>query len=197
MQRMQQKLVSRSCIALALCLSACASTRVDAEWKEPQFHGSSLAGARVYVGCQANEPVLAQLCKDRVAAELRARGATALVAEAGRVDAATAARDSGASASLLLQISAVEARAGTPFSIGIGGFGVGSGGFGGGIGVGVPLGGGPTELGYAADGTLTDIASGRVMWSGRARAGASGNLNAQVEDLARTLVERVQQAGFL
>jgi hypothetical protein len=87
---------------------------------------------------------------------------------------------------------------GPTIGIGIGGFG---GGYrsGGGVGFGMsaPIGGaGPAETGYGATASLTDVASGRLMWSARASAPPSSDVGRQLSDLAVLLLDAARQAGF-
>ena len=110
------------------------------------------------------------------------------------------ARQSGAAAVLRSVVSAESAVVPPPPSVGIsiGGFG-GSYRGGGGIGFGVaaPLGGsGPADIGYAASAALTDVPSGRLMWSGRASAAPSRDAGAQMATLAMLLLDAARQSGF-
>jgi hypothetical protein len=87
---------------------------------------------------------------------------------------------------------------GPSIGIGIGGFG-GSYRSGGGVGFGVsaPLGGaGQAETGYAANASLTDVASGRLMWSARASAPPSSDVAQQLSTLATVLLDAARQAGL-
>jgi hypothetical protein len=82
--------------------------------------------------------------------------------------------------------------------IGIGGFG---GGYysGGGVGIGVaaPIGGGgPATTGFSMGAALTDTASGQLMWSARASASPSSDVNAQLATMAAQLFEAARQSGL-
>ncbi len=57
-------------------LTACASTTLDAQWRDPQVPGSYLRGARVLVTCEAGDLTVKKVCEDQLVAELTARGAT-------------------------------------------------------------------------------------------------------------------------
>ena len=61
-------------------VGGCASTRVQAQWTDPSFAGQSLRGATVLVVCDASDAALTRLCKDHLAAQVAAAGATPIVA---------------------------------------------------------------------------------------------------------------------
>jgi len=87
---------------------------------------------------------------------------------------------------------------GPTIGIGIGGFG-GSYRSGGGVGFGMsaPIGGaGPAETGYAATASLTDVASGRLMWSAQASAPPSSDVGQQLSTLATLLLDAARQTGL-
>jgi hypothetical protein len=191
-----------------LALAGCATSQLNAQWSDPQFAGKSLRGAKILVACQAVDPTLRRVCAERSAAKLAALGAMPLVApEGSEVDAAMVtdallqtARGAGAVAlwRTTLTPEAASASPGPSIGIGIGGFG---GGYrsGGGVGFGVsgPVGGaGALEIGYSANGSLTDVASGRMMWSARATAPPSSDLNQQLNTLAQLLADSARQAGL-
>jgi hypothetical protein len=197
-------------MGLALLLAGCAGSRINAQWSDPQFAGQPARGAKVLVACQASEPTLRRICADRMAAKLAALGAMpVLVPDNGDVGDATAlteaallqaARSAGASALWRTQLApeVVAVEPGPSIGIGIGGFG-GSYRSGGGVGFGVsaPLGGaGPAETGYAANASLTDVASGRLMWSAHASASPSSDVGQQLSELAALLLDAARQAGF-
>jgi len=197
-------------ILCALLLAGCAGSRINAQWSDPQFAGQPQRGAKVLVACQAGEPTLRRICADRMAAKLAMLGAVPVLApdssdatEAVAPNEAAllqAARSAGAVALLRTQLSAevVAVAPGPTIGIGVGGFG-GSYRSGGGVGVGVsaPLGGaGPAETGYAATASLTDVASGRLMWSARASAPPSNAVDQQLSTLATLLLDAARQAGL-
>lgn len=80
-------------------------------------------------------------------------------------------------------------------TLGIGGFGFGRN-VGGGVGVAAPIGGGEVSNGYAANGRITDVASGRLMWTARASAPPSSDLNAQLADLSKSVMDAASNAGL-
>jgi hypothetical protein len=199
-------------LALAglLLLAGCATSRVNAQWSDPQFAGQPARGAKVLVACQATDPTLRRICADRTAAKLASLGVLPLLApdngDVGDAAAANeaallqAARRAGAVALLRTSLAPEVAVAapGPSIGIGIGGFG-GSYRSGGGVGIGVsaPLGGaGPVETGYGATASLTDVASGRLMWSARASAVPSSDISQQLATLATLLLDAARQAGM-
>jgi len=200
-----------SCVAPAVAVAAiallggCASTRLDAQWADPQLAPGGLRGARVMVGCEAYDLVVRQLCVDRLNAEVVARGGTPVAVPdlpggtPGRPlpheQVLAAARAAGAKAVLTQAITVADTAPGTGLSIGIGGFGVGSGGFGGGVGVSMPVGSGsPAKTGYAASARATDVASGRLLWTAKASASPSSDVAAQVGELTKAVFGAADQA---
>jgi hypothetical protein len=197
-------------IGIVLLGAGCASRHVDAEWIDPQFATHSLAGAKVFVVCQAHDLAVRRVCADQMAAQLTELGATPVLvpdtADSGDAAPSTSdllarARAAGASAVLRATISPdiAVAEPGPSFSIGVGGFRGGRRSGGGvGVGVGVPLGGegGPVHTGYSANGALTDVATGRLMWTAKATTSPSSDVNQQVATLARYVLEAARKAGL-
>ena len=187
-------------------LAGCASTQVGAQWVDPAFKGQSLRGTRLLVVCDAAEPAVQRLCQDEISAQVKALGATPVQAPGAGANAGqasmeqvlSAARIAGAKAvfSTSVMPDATIVSPGPTFGFGIGGFGGYSSGVGGGVGISVPAGGGQVSTGYAANGMLTDVASGRMMWSAKATSPAQSNVNAQLSELARAVVGAAQQAGL-
>jgi len=62
--------------------------------------------------------------------------------------------------------------------------------------VSVPVGGGQLSTGYSANGRVTDVATGRLMWSARANAPPSGDVNAQVAELSKAVLDAAVKAGL-
>jgi hypothetical protein len=194
----------------ALLLAGCASSRVGAQWNDPQFAGQPPRGAKVLVACQGADSTLRRICADRIAAKLSALGAVPLLAQdngdvgdnpaLGEAALLQDARGAGAVALLRTQLApeVVAVAPGPSIGIGIGGFG---GGYrsGGGVGFGVsaPLGGaGAIETGYSANASLTEVASGKLMWSARATAAPSSDVGQQLATLATLLLDSARQAGL-
>jgi hypothetical protein len=199
---------SLAAFALAAALSVlagCASPGVDAQWRNVELPPGYLRGATVLVSCETSETVLRHICEDRVMTELSARGAVPVLPAPGTVAAAQpgvadmrylpAARDSGAKAvfSVTLGLSSQSASPGV--SIGIGGFGFGRHSAGG-IGVAMPIGGGQVSAGYSAHGRITDVASSRLMWAARASTPPSHDVNGQLDDLSKTVIDAAARAGL-
>ncbi len=185
-----------------LLIAGCASTRLDAQWSDPQFQGRSLRGAKVLVVCNAIEPVVRRICLDKLVAQVAASGATPILAPedvaAGPTDRTlAAARGAGATAVFGSTIGpeAVIVGAGPSFGFGIGG---GSGGVGGGVGISFPFGGGggQVDTGYAANVVVTDVATGQLMWTSKVTTSSWQPLETQVSELVKTAVEGAQKAGF-
>ena len=188
----------------ALTLAGCASTRLDAQWSDPQFAGRSLRGAKVLVVCDANEPVVRRICQDKLVAQVAASGATPIMppedVAAGPSDKTLAAARSAGATAVFGSTIAPEAAivgAGPTFGFGIGG--VSGGGVGGGVGISFPFGGGggQVDTGYAANVVLTDVATGQLMWTGKVTTSSWQNLDTQVSELVKGAVEAAQKAGLL
>ena len=185
-----------------LALAGCASTTLDAQWRDPQVPGRYLRGARVLVTCEAGDLTLKKICEDQLVAELTARGATTVLTDVGGVRPGVpdaqylpAARSSGAKAVVSMSVGVSSQTVSPGMSIGIGGFGFGRHSAGG-IGVSAPIGGGQVSSGYSASSRVTDVASGRLMWSARATTPPSSDINAQLADLSKTVVDAAQKAGL-
>jgi hypothetical protein len=191
----------------AALLGACASTpQLDAQWTDPQLGAQSafLHGAKVLVACDAYDAVLRQICQDQVASEVVARGGTPVFAAPDTplaTDRAVdgqllpAARGAGAKALLVVTIAPAVTDVSPGFSIGIGGFGFGRHSA---VGVGVeaPIGGGRVTTGYSANGRVTDVASGRLVWAARAATSPSPDVNAQIGELSRTVFGAADKSGL-
>ena len=184
--------------AAGLLLAACASTGVDAQWRSVELPAGYLHGATVLVSCETGELVLKRICEDRVVGDLAARGvrsvlpapSAAAVPPPGVTDMQylPAARDAGAKAvfSVSVGLASQNVSQGISLGLGIGGFGRHSAG---GVGVSAPIGGGQVSSGYAMNGRVTDVASGRLMWTARAVAAPSSDANAQLAELSKSLLD--------
>src|SRR3990170_7087498 len=72
---------SLAAVLCAAVLAGCAgTTRLDAPWVDAQAPSPALRGQRVLVACEAYDITIQQLCQDQLAAEVTARGATAISA---------------------------------------------------------------------------------------------------------------------
>jgi hypothetical protein len=201
-------LAAAGLLVAGLCVVAgCASTRVNAEWTDPQFAGRSLRGQLVLVLCDANDTAVQRICEDRLAASLTASGVTpvrgggdlTLGPPPANDRTIAAARKANAKAILGARVApdATVINPGPSVSFGLGGFSGSRGGVsGGGVGVGMPVGGGQVDTAYGADLTLTDVETVKLMWTGKVSAPASGNVNTQMGELARVGIEAAARAGF-
>lgn len=193
-----------------LLVAGCASTKIQAQWTDPQFAGHPLRGEKVLVVCDAYEITIKRICRDQLSAQVAAAGATPVAgAESDNLPAGpgplnektlAAARSLGAKAILGATVApeATVVSPGPTIGIGVGGFG-GSGGWsgvGGSVGVSVPVGGSRVNTAYAASMVLTDAATARMMWTGKVTTPASQNINAQIAGLAKVGVEAAQKAGL-
>ncbi len=195
--------------AVCLALAACASGP-DAQWVDPQFAHKSYAGRKVFVVCDAYEPAVKQICRDQLVKHVTEGGGQPVV---GPDLAATspwrpvtpeqllpAARSAGAAAvlSAVVQPGLPTTRSGPSVGFGLGGFSFGGGG-GGGVGVGVsaPIGGSRTETSYGADGVITDVSSGRLVWTAKVSTASSGDVPGQISSLAKDLVDAASKSGVL
>lgn len=192
-------------LASLTALAACATRPLDAQWSDPQLTANApLRGARVLVVCEAQDEVLRRICQDSVGAELTKAGVspvqapdvgTASSAPGGPAPYVSAARTAHAKAVLVTSIApgASVSRPGFTVGLGVGGFG---GGVGGGVGVSAPIGGTRVATSYAANASLTDVASGRLMWTARASEPPSEVVSEQVANLAKKVVVGAGQSGL-
>ena len=206
-QTRSTSLLRRGACAAAVLLAGCASgPQLDAQWTDPQLGAGSgfLRGARVLVACDAYDLVVRQLCQDQLASEVVARGATPVFAAQDTplatdraVDAQLlpAARSAGAKALMVVTVAAAATDVSPGFSIGIGGFGFGRSSAVG-VGVAAPIGGGRVTTGYSANGRITEVSSGRLVWAARATTPPSPDLNAQLGELSKAVLDAADKAGL-
>jgi hypothetical protein len=190
--------------ALIALLVGCASPRLDAQWSDPQLAPNSLRGARIMIACEAPDLVVRRICLDQLSSEVVARSATPVVAPdisnpapgrpLGDEAYRSAARSAGARAVLTHQLTLAAASEGSGFSIGLGAFGIGGGNVRGGLGVSAPIGGGPATLGYALASRLSDVGSGRLLWTAKASAPPSSDVTRQLSDLTRAVFDAADKA---
>lgn len=203
--RVRLFLAAGAAAVLGVQLAGCATPQVDAQWRSAELPASYLRGAIVLVSCETRELVLKRICEDQVVADLSARGARPVLPAPGTVAASAsgtldtqylpAARSSGAKAVLSVSVGLSSQSVSPGLAIGIGGFGFGRY-SGAGIGVSAPIGGGRVNSGYSADGRVTDVSSGRLMWTARASTPPSSDVNAQLADLSRTVLDAAGSAGL-
>lgn len=191
--------------ALPLAFAGCASTVVDTQWRNVELPPGYLRGATVMVSCETGDEMLRRICEEQVSADLSARGAMPVFAAPGTVAAIQpgiadaqylpAARGSGAKAVFSVTVGASSTSVSPGMMLSIGGFGFGRH-SGGGVGVSAPVGGGQVSNGYSANGRVTDVASGRLMWSARASTPPSSDVNAQLADLSKSVLDAAGKAGL-
>ena len=199
---------SRASIALAAAVAVSAGCatgpQLDAQWTDPSAGQNLLRGARVLVACDAYELVIRQICQDQLASEVVARGATPVfvppstpIATDRSVDAQLlpAAREAGAKAMMVMTVAVAVQDVSPGFSIGIGGFGFGRHSAAG-VGVSAPIGGGRVTSGYSANGRVTDVSSGRLVWTAKATSAPSGDVNAQMAELSRAMLGAAEKSGL-
>ena len=191
-------------LAAALLVGCASTTQLDAQWSDASVGSNFLRGARVLVACDAYELVVRQICQDRLAAEVVARGATPVflapgfpVATDRSVDAQLlpAAREAGAKAMIVMTVAVAVQDVSQPFQIGIGGFGFGSSGSAG-VGVSALVGGARVTSGYSANGRVTEVSSGRLVWTAKATAPPSSDINVQMSELSKTVLAAADKAGL-
>ncbi len=194
-------------LVVALALAACATTRMDAQWTNPEYQGRNVRGASVLVACEAQDLTLQRICEDQLAAAVSARGAKPTLnsqlspagsgAPTGNDPYLAAAKRVGARAIVRMTLSSgqpVAVDSGPSVGIGAGG---GGGRIGGGLGISFPLGGSRVSQAYGAETALIDPANGATMWSGRASSSTAQNATGQIAELAQRTVEALQSTGLL
>ena len=198
-------------LSSAALLSACATTRMDAQWTNPEYQGRNVRGASVLVACEAPDLTVQRICEDQLAAAVSSRGAKATLNSqlspagappSGNDPYLAAAKRVGARAIVRMTLSpgqAVAVDSGPSIGIGVGGGSGGyrSGGFGGGVGIGFPIGGSRVSQAFGAETALIDPANGATMWSGRASSSTSQSVTEQVSELAQTTMNALQGTGLL
>ena len=193
-------------LGLAALLGGCASKAIQAEWSDPQFAGHSLSGEKVLVVCDAAETAVRRICEEQMTARLSAAGTIAVSSGLGAAGAKSTrdemlavARSAGAKAILASSLApdSTVVNPGPTFGIGVGGFGGSRGGVGAGVGVTVPVGSEQVSTAYGADMALTDVATGKLMWTGKVSTPASQDVTRQIGKLAEAGVAAAQKAGML
>lgn len=201
-------------VGLTAVLAGCATTQMNAEWRDPAFAAGSLSGRRVLVVCRAPDEAMRRVCEDQWASQLGARGVATTLSYAiagfpwasaetsDEMKAAVRASGVAALASMSLHPSDFAVvNPGPQVGVGIsGGSGGGyrGGGFSfGGIGITLPIGGATPTQSLAASSSLVDVASGRLVWSGSANTSGAGDVVGQVGALTQVTTEAMRKAGIL
>ncbi len=193
--------------AMVVAVSGCSTARTDLEWSSPDLGARSglLRGSNVLIACEAPDVAIRNVCQDQLAGEVAKRGGKPVfVAEGTRLTTdrsldeqlLPSARTGNARAILVVALRpAVSEASGSGLSLGIGGFGFGRNSALG-VGVGGPVGGTRVETGFAASGRVTDVSTGRLVWTANASAPPSDDLRAQFSDLAVAVLNSAERAGL-
>lgn len=159
---------------------------------------------KTLIACETFDLTTRQLCQDGLIQELELRGAHPVVVPAatqlfGRElesQLATSAAAVGANAVFILTLAPATTALGSGLSVGVGGFSFGRN-SGAGIGLSFPVGGGWGSTGFSANGRVTDVRNGRVVWSSSFVSSSSSDLGAQFRSLTRAVLDSAQNAGLL
>jgi len=186
----------------AILLSACASTKMEAQWSNPEFRNAKLRDQSVLVACQARDFTVQAVCEDQIASQLAARGVKPIkfaVANTGTaptneaIDAAAKRANARAVYRTTLSTSIPTVSPGPTIGIGVGGGGYRGGAAG---GISMPIGGSTVSEAYAADTAIVDVATGKLMWSGRATSPTGGDVTSQLSELTRVMFESLSGSGL-
>jgi hypothetical protein len=191
----------------ALLLAACATPQMEAQWRDPQAAAGSMQGKPVLVVCRGLDLTLERICEDRLAADAQSIGIRVVRSELPRDAAAhplapdvllAAARAARAEAVLAMWLEwamAAVSPSGGSVGIGVGGSRGGWGsGTSGAIGITLPISGSWPAL--ASGASLNDAATGKLIWSARARGSGAVNEPAQVGELTRVTTEALKGSGL-
>ena len=191
----------------ASLLAACATPQMEGQWRDPQFGARSMQGKAVLVVCRGLDVTLERICEDRLAADAQAIGIRVVRADLPReaaivpapndalLGAARAVRAEAILAMWLERTTPTVLPPGGSVGVGVAGGSGGWGGSGGAIGITLPLGG--TGPALASGTTLTDAATGKLIWSGRARGSGAPSETAQVGELTRLTTGALKDSGLL
>ena len=67
---------------------------------------------------------------------------------------------------------------------------------GGGVGISAPVGEGRLATGFSANGRVTAVGTGRLVWSASTAAAPSKDLNAQIDQLSVALLDSAARSGL-
>jgi hypothetical protein len=187
-----------------LVLAGCATGKLEAQWSDAQFAGQPTGDAKVLVVCEAVEQTVIRICQDQLVAQLHLIGVTPVLSDVlanspqtSAADRLAMARSLGAQSVMVSSLNPVT----TPNNYGPSmGFGFGTGGYhsGAAFGMTFPIGNNAqtSATSYVSDTTLTNVASGKLMWSGKASTMAL-EVPDQLASLAKVSVESARKAGML
>ena len=190
-------------LVLASLLTGCATTRIDAQWTNPAFAGRPVQGPVLVVGL-TRDTTLRRLYEDALAVQLGQRGLTALKSYDGLFDSVDdtssepllqAARTAGAAAVLSTRVIGHEQRVWVdPMP---------AWGYPGWYGYPWPYAYYPypgpvsTYERYIASTSLTDVNSGKEVWTARSSTNLPGKVDREVQALAQEIVAGLGKAGLL
>ena len=187
----------------AVFLVACATTKMEAQWSNPEFGGFKLRDQTVMVACQARDFTVQAVCEDQIAGQLTARGAKPVrfaVSNTGvsptneAIDAAAKKANARVVYRTTLSTSIPTVSPGPTIGIGVGGGGYRGGAAG---GISMPIGGSTVSEAYAADTSIVDVATNKLIWSGRATSPTASDVTSQLTDLTRVMFESLSGTGLI
>jgi hypothetical protein len=195
---------------LAMTITACATTQMNAEWRDPTVAPGAFRAARVLVVCRSADETLRRVCEDQWSARLAAQGLAPAPSysiagfPSGSADLSdemrVALRASGVAALAAMSLAPGDVTVVSPppqVGVGIGSSGWRGGGVSvGGVGISLPIGGPSATQGLGASAALVDAASARIVWSGKASAPPSGDAGAQVLQLTQVATEAMRRAAL-
>jgi len=197
-------------LGLAAVLAGCATTQMNAQWRDPAFDATALKRGRMLVVCRVPDEALRRNCEDQWVTLLLAQGITPVRSYSipgfpwtsgdGSPELRAAVATSGVGAYASMSVVAGDLTVVNPpaqVGVGVSGGGHRGGGFSvGGIGISFPIGGATATHSLGASTALVDAASGRLVWSGSASTPASSDPVVQVASLTQVTVEAMRKAGL-
>ncbi|HQR20921.1 MAG TPA: hypothetical protein PKV98_08645 [Burkholderiaceae bacterium] len=187
--------------SVAALLAGCATTRMEAQWSNPEFGGAKLRDQTVLVACQARDFTVQAVCEDQIAGQLGTRGVKPVkfaVSNSGvaptneAIEAAAKKINARAVFRTTLSTSIPTVSSGPTIGIGVGGGGYRGGAAG---GISMPIGGSTVSEAYAADTAIIETATGKLIWTGRATSPTGGDVTAQLSELTRVMFEALASSG--
>ena len=192
-------------LVLASLLIGCATTRIDAQWKNPAFAGRPVQGPVLVAGL-TRDTTLRRLYEDALAAQLGQRGLAALKSydelpdfgdETSNERLLQAARAAGAGAVLSTRVIGYEQR------VWVDPMPAWGWGYPGWYGYRWPYayypypGAVSSYERYIASTSLTDVSSGKEVWTARSSTDLPGKVDREVQALAQEIVDGLGKAGLL
>ena len=199
-------LKSGTLVSAAALLVACSNAPVkQAQWVAPELGAQSrlLQSGPVLVLCDFYDAAVRLNCQDELVRAVRARGGNPVTLPVGTAltgdreldgQLVAPAATIGAGAVLVLGLNPVTSASDSGLSLGFGGFSFGGGG-GVGLGLSAPIGGERVLTTWAGNGRVTDVKTGRLVWTTSLSA-APGDLRAQLKSLADGVATAAQESGL-